>query len=617
MCAIIGIVRNLSKEVINNFRKCRDSMVHRGPDHAGEWFKFDAGVALGSRRLSIFDLTAGSNQPLIIDNGNLVLVFNGAIYNFIELRTILENKGHIFKTNGDTEVLLYAYKEWGFDCLKYLNGMWAFAIYDQRKGPGNEQLFVARDRSGEKPFFYRCDSGSFEFASELKGLLTKSKINLQALNYYLAMGYIPGDLCIETGVKKLPPGYAGVFNFRNRQFKNWKYWELPIQNLNYINKISSEQLVDETWNLLVDSVKLRLRSDVPTGIFLSGGIDSSLITAAAVQVSNYPIKTFTISIPGSTLDETSHAQLIAKTFNTQHYLLPIDSYSLDVIDELLPFVDEPLADSSIIPTYLLSKMTSKHVKVVLGGDGGDELYGGYHHYQSNLRNQLILGWLPISLFKIISLFSSKLQAGTIGRNLLCSFRGGPQESSIWSTPFFDLNLRKHLFKPEILNELGDNIDSPERSNLNLYYQGHDSLDRMMRFDFNQRLPDDYLVKIDRASMANSLEIRTPFLDHRIVEHAYKIIPSFLKTTIKERRKIQNLMAKKYLPKEFEFNRKQGFSVPINEWMKKISPEHVLPKNFKNIFNMNFIENLIAGQSKGKRNGERLFALNMLRVLNNR
>jgi asparagine synthase (glutamine-hydrolysing) len=617
MCAIIGIVGDLSKQVIDNFRQCRDLMVHRGPDQAGEWIKYDTGVALANRRLSVFDLTSASNQPFVMDSENLVLVFNGAIFNFIELRETLKNKGHVFKTNGDSEVLLYAYKEWGFDCLKYLNGMWAFAIYDQRRGPGHEQLFVARDRAGEKPFYYRCRSGGFEFASELKGLIGKNEINLQALNHYLAFGYVPGDLCIESGVLKLPPAHAGVFDFKRRDFKKWRYWQLPAPNYGATDKINSEELAEQAWDLLTDSVKLRLRADVPAGIFLSGGLDSSLITAAAAQVSSQPIETFTIGVPGTTLDETEHAQLIANTFNTKHHLLPIDSPSLYLLDEFKSFIDEPIADSSMLPSFLVSRMTRKHVTVALGGDGGDELYGGYKHYKSAVCNQDRLGWLPMTLLKIGAKFASKLSAGIPGRNLLASLREGPLQASLWGTPFFDLTLRKRLFTPEILAELGDEIDAPERRSLALYQKGFDPVDKLMRMDFLQTLPDDYLVKVDRASMANSLEVRSPFLDYRLVEHAYKLIPTQLKVTTREQRYLQKLMAKKYLPKEFVMNRKQGFSIPMDLWMKNIPLEQFLSKNLKNIFNTSFISDLVFGQSNGKRNGARLYALNMLKLMDNK
>jgi asparagine synthase (glutamine-hydrolysing) len=615
MCAIIGVCGNLEKKDLVWLYAASDRLRHRGPDAHGTWVGPNNNIALGHRRLSIIDTSTVNDQPFISNDGKLVMVFNGEIYNYIELREKLKNLGLKFRTNGDTEVLLAAYQYWGENCLQYLNGMWAFVIYDHRRGSGRERLFVARDRAGEKPFYYRYYPRRFEFASELKGLRTSGEVDLNALNHYLALGYVPGDLCIVSGVKKLPPAHAGIYDFENGEFKKWRYWQLPAPNAWCANNLTTQELAEQSWNLLTDSVKLRLRSDVPTGIFLSGGIDSSLITSAAVKASNHRIKTFTVSIPGSSLDETKYAQLISKAFDTEHHVLPIDRPSLHHLDELKSFVDEPIADSSIIPSFMMSRMTRKHVTVALGGDGGDELYGGYQHYQNALRNQFYLGWLPISFCKFIAQIASTLPAGSKGRNFISSLREGPLQSSIWGSPYFDLALRKQLLKPEVLAELGDEIDAPERRSLTLYQQGLDPIDKLTRMDFQQVLPDDFLVKVDRASMANSLEVRTPFLDYRLIEHAFKEISSEQKVTIKERRIIQNLMAKKYLPKNFSPNRKQGFSIPMDTWIRDVPLKEVLLNTQSNYFNKDFIIKLIIGQSQKKTNGSRLFSLIMLNLAN--
>jgi asparagine synthase (glutamine-hydrolysing) len=615
MCGIIGICGKLDKKDFTWLDLASKHLRHRGPDAHGTWVGSKNNVALGHCRLSIIDTSIGNDQPFISKDGKLIIIFNGEIYNYIELRSKLKNLGQKFRTNGDTEVLLAAYQFWGVDCLKYLNGMWAFAIYDQRRGSGREKLFVARDRAGEKPFYYRYNLNRFELASELKGIYPASKIDLNALNHYLALGYIPGDLCIASGVKKLPPAHAGIYDFENGKFRKWRYWELPSHNNRSANSFSIEELAEQSWNLLNDSVKLRLRSDVPTGIFLSGGLDSSLITAAAAKTSSQRLKTFTISIPNSLLDESKHAQLIANSFDTDHHILSLDRPSLYDLHEFSSFIDEPIADSSIIPSYMISRMTRKYVTVALGGDGGDELYGGYHHYQNILRNQAYLGWLPISFFKFISQFASTLPAGTKGRNFISSLREGFFQSSIWGSPYFDIALRKKLFKPEVLAEIGDEIDAPESRTLALYQQGLDPVDRLTRMDFQQALPDNFLVKVDRASMANSLEVRTPFLDYRLIEHAFKEISSEQKVTIKERRIIQNLMAKKHLPKNFALNRKQGFSIPMDTWIRDIPLKEVLLNAQSNYFKKDFINKLIIGQSQKKTNGSRLFSLIMLNLLN--
>jgi asparagine synthase (glutamine-hydrolysing) len=573
-------------------------------------------AALGHRRLSIIDTSHGSDQPFVSADGKLILVFNGEIYNYLELRVQLEAEGVAFRTHGDTEVLLAAYQHWGADCLQRFNGMWAFAIWDRRRGGGREQLFVARDRVGEKPFYYRCESRRFEFASELKGLRTGlhtgGAIDLQALNHYLALGYVPGDLCIVAGVHKLPPAHAGLFDLETGHFRSWRYWQLPTPPSDEAGEqVKGEDLAEQAWSLLTDSVRLRLRSDVPTGVFLSGGLDSSLVTAAAAQVSSQPIKTFTIGIPGSPLDETAHAQQVARAFDTEHHVLSIEAPSLDLLDTLAPFIDEPIADSSILPSFLVSRMTRQHVTVALGGDGGDELYGGYRHYQNALRDQARLGWVPTAALRLGAKLAATLPAGIPGRNRLSALRGGPAQSSIWGTPYFDLTLRRRLLTPEVLSELGATLDAPERRSLALCRQAQDPVDGLMRMDFQQVMPDDYLVKVDRASMANSLEVRTPFLDHRLVEHAFGAIPPQWKCTVAERRRVQNLMAKRWLPEGFELNRKQGFSVPMDGWMREAGVTDMLEPSLSGLFNSQAISALRIGLDKGRSNGARLFCLLIL------
>ena len=575
MCSITGICGQLAHEDITWLELACQRLRHRGPDAGASWIASEGNAALGHRRLSIIDTSQASDQPFVSVDSQLILVFNGEIYNYLELREELQNEGVSFRTASDTEVLLAAYRHWGEDCLQRLNGMWAFAILDRRRGAGRERLFVARDRAGEKPFYYRWHAERFEFASELKGLRTSGALDLQALNHYLALGYVPGDLCLAAGVRKLPPAHAGIFDLERGDFRIWRYWQLPEFMVGSAASISGEELAEQAWSLLVDSVRLRLRSDVPSGVFLSGGLDSSLITAAAAQVTSRPIKTFTIGVPGSSLDETAHAERIARAFGTEHQVLPITAPTLEVLDDLAPFIDEPIADSSILPTFLISRLTRQHVTVALGGDGGDELYGGYRHYQNALRDQARLGWVPTPALRLVAQLAVALPAGIPGRNRIASLRGGPGQSSLWGSPYFDLTLRRSLFTSEVLGELGDTLDAPEQRSLALYRQSQNPVDALTRMDFQQVLPDDYLVKVDRASMANSLEVRTPFLDHRLVEHAFGAIPSDWKCSVTERRRVQNLMAKRHLPAGFELNRKQGFSVPMDEWMRGASLEQTL------------------------------------------
>ena len=613
MCGILGIIGSIKEEDINWIEQSLISLKHRGPDAASSWIAPSKNAVFAHRRLSIIDTGEISNQPFFSDDNSLMIVFNGEIYNYIELRKELINLGHSFKSQGDTEVLLNAYREWGVKCLDRFNGMFAFAIWDARNGLGKERLFIARDRSGEKPFYYRYKNKKFEFSSELKGLRVKNGINLQAVNHYLSLGYIPGDLCIAQDVKKLPPAHAALLDVEQERFNIWRYWDIPKYEEIDDSLIEGEDLADKAYELLKESTRLRLRSDVPTGIFLSGGLDSSLVTAAATHASNLPIKTFTIGVPGSPMDETSHARLISDNFSTDHHLLEIEKPSLNLLNELAPFVDEPIADSSILPSFAISKLTRQHVKVALGGDGGDELFGGYYHYQRILRDSRFLGWIPKLPLAIISSLAGTLSSGIPGRNRIFSLRRGPFQSGIWGTPYFDIELRKKIFRPEVLAFLGKDLSQPELSNIGLLNNSKDVIENYTRLDFKQLLPDDYLVKVDRASMANSLEVRAPFLDHNLIEFAFKSIPSFLKCNLKERRIVQHLMAKRYLPHNFQLNRKQGFSVPMDQWIKNIPDDQLLEQSSSEIVSNSYIKELIIGQKKGRTNGARLFALMMLKL----
>lgn len=615
MCGIVGTVGRIKDEDINWLNKAAVHLKHRGPDSGSSWISPSRNAIFAHQRLSIIDTGQDSDQPFISNDGKIILVFNGEIYNYLELRDELISLGESFHTRGDTEVLLASYRQWGVECLKRLNGMFAFAIWDQRQGLGSERLFVARDRSGEKPFYYRHELGKFEFASELKGLRQTAGINLQGLNHYLALGYVPGDLCLAEGVKKLPPATAGLLNINDGRFNTWQYWDIPELEVKANGQVNGSALAEEAWSHLLDSVRLRLRSDVPTGVFLSGGLDSSLVTAAACQVSNEPVKTFTIGVPGSSLDETSHAKFISDSFSTDHHMLQIEKPSLDILDDLAPFIDEPIADSSILPSFMVSRLTSQHVKVALGGDGGDELFGGYQHYQRILRDHTMLKQIPEFIFYYISSLAAQLPAGIPGRNRIASLRSGSAQSGIWGTSYFDINLRRKLLSPDIVDILGEDLAAPELRSIGLLGNPNDIVDSLTRLDFKQLLPDDYLVKVDRASMANSIEVRTPFLDHNLIEFAFRQIPSDWKCNLVERRRVQNLMAKKYLPNKFELNRKQGFSIPMDSWIKDISIDQLIDTMPQGIYNTNFIKELLIGQRRGRKNGARLFALMMLNISN--
>lgn len=609
MCGFVGIVGRVTENDIKWVNNAVALLKHRGPDYGAVWVSPNSNAAVGHRRLSIIDTGPESDQPFFSRDGDLVLLFNGEIYNYIELREELERAGEVFHTKGDTEVLLAAYRVWGVDCVKKFNGMFAFSLLDKRNGVGNEILFIGRDRAGEKPLYYFHNHKRFEFASELKGLKFSKKISPQGLNHYLSLGFVPGALCIAEGLKKLQAGHCGIYNLGSGQFHEWEYWRLPscVES----DEVDGVQLANEAWSLLKQSVKMRLRSDVECGVFLSGGLDSSLVTAAAAEVSSTPIKTFTIGLPGSSIDETKHAEVVANFFGTDHHVLNIESPSLGVLSEFAHLIDEPIADSSIIPTFLVSKMTRGHVKVALGGDGGDELFGGYEYYQTVLNDMRRLGWMPQPLMQAAASLAVKLPAGVVGRNRLGALLYGPRSSRIWGTPFFDKTLRKRILSRDFLSQIVGGLDAPEQRGVQEFALTSDVTEGLLRFDFKQQLSDSYLVKVDRASMANGLEVRTPFLDHQLVEFAYANIPSEWKCNTKERRRIQNLMAARHLPESFKLHRKQGFSVPMDNWMRSADFDLLFDCLPTEIFNHKFIKALISGQMKGRKNGARLFSLFML------
>ncbi len=600
----MGIARDTIKNMTSRLR-------HRGPDDSGHWLSDEYSVAFGHRRLSIIDLSSSGHQPMTVDKDHYVIVFNGEVYNHVELRRELETLGHKFTGRSDTEVVLKAYIHWGPDCVKRFNGMFVFAIFEKKRDNHPSKLFLARDRVGKKPLYYLHDNKGFWFGSELKAFGKGHKIDLLSLNYYLALGYIPHDHCIVKGFQKLQPAHAAELNLSDNTLRTWKYWSLPMNLPD--NEASGEELADHSLSILEDSVRLRLRSDVPVGIFLSGGLDSSMVTAMAARVSSKPVKTFTITLPGSPLDESRHATKIAEYFETEHHVLPLRKPSLDLLDDFIPFIDEPLADSSILPTFLVSRMTADHLKVALGGDGGDELFGGYHHYQTSMSDQMRIGWIPGCLYKLAGNIASQLPAGIPGRNRISSLCGGPLQSMVWGGPYFDITLRRRLLQADVIDVLGSDINAPELSILSLISQGSDPVDSMTRSDFNSLLPDDYLVKVDRSSMAVSLEVRSPFLDYRLVEFSFEKIPSTWKLKGRECRRIQNIMAKKILPNDYELNRKQGFSIPMDEWLRAVVPSCLTKSSLNNVISEEYIASLIKGHQNGRTNGARLFSLMMLEL----
>lgn len=567
MCGICGIV-NINKAPIEKgiVKAMTQAMVHRGPDDEGIYSA--PGVCLGHRRLSIIDLSDAGHQPLSNEDKTIWVILNGEIYNYRDLRVDLEKKGHIFRSNSDTEVLVHLYEEKGQDCVKSLVGMYAFAIWDEKE----ELLLLARDRIGKKPLLYTYINGNFCFASEffalLKSNLIKKEINLEALDYYLTFGYIPAPLTIYKDVFKLMP--AHILKFKDGQVKTQRYWQPDYERK---IKISEGEAEREILKLLLDAVRIRLYSDVPLGVFLSGGIDSSMIVGLMSQVYNQKIKTFSIGFDESDYNELRYARNIAKHFDTEHNEFIVRPKALEVLPTLIERYGEPYADPSCIPTYYVSKMSKQYVTVVLNGDGGDELFAGYERYRAMVYSR-ILDVLPAVLRKSLSsLFLNAISESTDGRKLVRRVRRFFEAASLpihkrymkW-IGVFDDELKSQIYSRDFITS-ADNFTTGEFFRDCLSDSNELGLiDRLLKLDTLTYLPDDLLVKVDITSMANALEARSPFLDHRLIEFVVSL-PSNYKLRGLTQKYIMKKIATKIIPKENIYRTKQGFGVPIGQWFR--------------------------------------------------
>jgi asparagine synthase (glutamine-hydrolysing) len=523
------------------------------------------------RRLSIIDLKCGQ-QPIYTEDGNLIIVFNGEIYNYRELKTELESLGHRFKTNSDTETILLAYKEFGAECLEKLRGMFAFAIWNRQ----DESLFIARDRVGKKPLFYALtEKGNFVFGSELKVLLAhgeiKKEIDYAALDAYLTFGYVPEEFCIFKNVNKLAP--ANYLIFKNGKIETREYWDFKYKKIEEVK--SEDEYVERLRELIRESVKVRLISEVPLGAFLSGGVDSSTIVGMMAQLSEKPVKTFSIGFNEDTFNELKYARLAAKHFQTEHHEFIVTPDLVETIDELVWHFDEPFADPSSLPTFMVSKMARDYVTVVLSGDGGDELFAGYTRYVTD-KKRSGLEKLPRSLREnLLKPLSEKLPHGAKGKNYLYNASLDAIDRYIDSISHFN-NLRKNaLYSPEFLSKLNGDFARGEetfRRIANSISTGNPT-DNLLYLDSKTYLPSDILTKVDRMSMATSLEARVPLLDHKLIEFVTQI-PTDLKLKGLETKYIFRQAVRGIVPDEILDRPKQGFGVPINEWINSQLRERI-------------------------------------------
>jgi asparagine synthase (glutamine-hydrolysing) len=618
MCGIVGTAAINRIVDQGTLIAQRDTMVHRGPDGQGVWWSTDGRVGLGHRRLAIIDLSPTGHQPMSDTSARLHITFNGEIYNFSELRKELQGRGHTFRSQTDTEVILVAYLEWGTDCLTRLNGMFAFGLYDSAM----QTLFLARDRAGEKPLFYWYRNGALTFASELKAVMAdrdlERRLDPVSLNHYLAFGYVPGERCIVKGVNKLPPAHAALFDVSTGAFSTWRYWQVPALRTVAAGHagIDDEELVDELQALLNDSVRRQLVADVPVGILLSGGVDSSLITAIAAR-DNRKVRTFTVGFPGQkAYDETPHARLVADRFGTNHLEIPANAVSFDLLSTLAVQFDEPIVDSSMIPTYLVCKLVRPLCTVALGGDGGDEVFGGYDHYGRLIRMQNSLGWVPQPVRAAAAGLAERLlPVGMRGRSFMAGIGTDFRGRLAMAPRLFDRIARRRVLSDDVTGNM-DDAGHPEPHWPENMSPDADILDRALRADFQYYLAEDILVKVDRVAMLNSLETRAPFLDFRIIEFAFSRVPSRLKADHCRKKILAKMLGKRLLPPSFDWERKQGFSIPLAQWLRKqwqVDFRSLLFDGTCDFFDRAELERLWGNHQKGFANSERLFAIGMLQL----
>lgn len=538
---------------------------HRGPDGVGEWT--DGRCSLGQARLAIIDLSEAGQAPLSNEDGTLWVTFNGEIYNFRDLRRELESHGHRFRSETDTEVIVHAYEQWGPECVNRFRGMFAFALWDQRK----QQLFLARDRVGKKPLFYARVNGDFVFASELQGLLALSglvrEVDERAIHSYLSWGYIPAPRTGFVGVRKLPPAsWLMIEPGAESGERIRQYW-----SLSYMPKfhISEDNAATGLREVLKEAVRLRMISDVPLGAFLSGGVDSSIVVGLMSELSSSPVKTFSIGFDDADYNELDHARRVAEQFATEHHEHVVRPDALAVLPTLVKHYGEPFADSSAIPTYYVSQMTRAHVTVALNGDGGDESFAGYDRYWGNALAARIgrIPGLGVAAVLAGGIPSSKGIRDPLGRaQRFLSVAGQPQAERYtrWMS-YFAADEKSKLCTPEFLAaSSASSTDWLER----LFRQSDAAhpLDAAMSVDIHSYLPYDLLVKVDIASMANSLEGRSPFLDHEVMEFAARLPPR-LKARGRSGKYLLKRTFKDLLPPANVERPKMGFGVPVGRWFR--------------------------------------------------
>jgi asparagine synthase (glutamine-hydrolysing) len=563
MCGIAGFAditpgHGTAAADAERVRQMCDVMRHRGPDDHGAYVQ--PGVALGMRRLSIIDL-AGGHQPVHNEDSSVHVVFNGEIYNYRELRTALESSGHRFHTASDTETIVHGYEQWGDDVFARLRGMFAVAIWDAPR----RSLLVARDRAGIKPLYYAEAAGRLFFGSEAKCLLVNAEIDRSldpaALDHFLAYQYTPRDRAIFRGVRKLPPGH--LIRLENGRVHVRRYWRMEPRPA---FRGSEHEVLDGFEELLSEAIRMHMVSDVPIGAFLSGGIDSSAVVALMAKASTRPVKTFAIGFDEPAFDERRHAARIAAHLETEHHEYVVRPDALGILDRLVWHFDEPFADPSAIATWYVSEIARRHVKVVLSGDGGDELFGGYDRYLPHPRVSAFDRRAPALGRALAAATWRVLPHGARGKNFLRHVARDPLGRYLDSVTFYHADERRALLSPDFRDALGPwESETYFRAPL-ARLQGLPLATQVMALDFETYLPEDCLTKVDRMSMAHSIESRVPLLDHVVVEFAASL-PAEYKIREGQQKYLLKQLVYRHVPRQLLERPKQGFGVPIGHWFR--------------------------------------------------
>lgn len=609
MCGVAGYVTREAQDSSLIHRMC-DVIKHRGPDDEGFHIRND--VALGIKRLSIIDVSSG-HQPIYNEDGSIVIVYNGECYNFPELRRQLEIKGHRFSTQTDTECVVHLYEEYGDRCVEHLRGMFAFALWDNKR----KRLLLARDRVGKKPLFYRLTTNGIFFGSELKALVQdqslERRIDPIALHHFLTYQYVPAPWAIYQGINKLPPAHTLVFERGKSKIK--RYWHLSYREK---VRVSDAEAVEQLRELVRECTGVRLISERPLGALLSGGVDSSLVVAAMAEQTSGSVKTFTIGFDDDRYDERRYARMVADRFGTDHHELVVTPDLLHVIPKLVWHYDEPFADSSSIPTYYVAEMTRSHVTVALNGDGGDESFGGYQRYVANLLAKK----MPVSDFALRAArgILNGLPQGRDGRSIQARGKRfvdivlAPDEDRYARLMSYFNNEQKNSVYSASMREMVRGIDSWDiLRNLFRKSDGSDLTDRMLDADVQTYLSGDLLVKMDIATMANSLEARAPMLDHKMMEFA-AALPSHMKIRGRTSKYLLKKAARGLVPDEVLDRPKMGFGVPLASWLRNelrdLTRDTLTATTAKQrgYFDPGEVQRLLEEHDRGRDHGIRIWAL---------